>query len=80
MQCVNVLGLVGEVFTLVWLAYTDADTVKISAQSPYFSKAHCCMEEVCWPVYVGRFPVTHLSNFLLTSSALVIWLRCQCFF
>ncbi len=36
----------------------DADTVKISTQSPYFSKAHCCMEEVCWPVYVGRFTVT----------------------
>jgi len=22
------------------------------------------MEEVVWPVYVGRFPVTHLSSFL----------------
>lgn len=69
-QCVNVLGLVGVIyFTVVWLA------VKISAQSLFFSKAHCCMEEVCWAVYVGRFPVTHLSSFLLTSSAFVVWLR-----
>lgn len=40
---------------------------KASTSLADFSEAHCCMEDVCWPVYVGRFPVTHLSNFLSTS-------------
>lgn len=40
----------------------------------FSSEVYCCIEEVCWSVYVGRFPVTHLSNFLSTSSASAVCL------